>query len=103
MWPDDITENDVRNVVSNPAYAGVGPYEGMVSEDTWLDTAVIRAEKEGIEESVEQTIRMLNNSTPDEYQFNSEEYVEIGKQDDPRKAFYYILADANDTLPSRLK
>lgn len=39
----DFTPEEVRGLVCNPIYAGMGPYPRMLSDEEWVATAVQEA------------------------------------------------------------
>ena len=41
------TEEDVRGIVSNPVYAGVGPHPSLVNDEVWIQAAIKQIEEVG--------------------------------------------------------
>ena len=53
------TPEHVRGIISNPCYAGVGPYPGLVPEDDWVHAAVRQIEKDGEEQFLVNMLHLL--------------------------------------------
>ena len=60
--PDQMSEAAVRGMISNPIYAGIPPYERMVSDEVWVRSASQLIEKEGAEQFLVNMLYMLRNS-----------------------------------------
>jgi len=63
--PDKMSEDTVRGMISNPIYAGIPPYERMVSDEVWVRSAAQLIEKEGVEQFLVNMLYMLRNSMVD--------------------------------------
>lgn len=46
----DATEAKVRGIISNPVYAGIGPFPALVSDETWIRSAAKLVREEGPEQ-----------------------------------------------------
>jgi len=42
------TEADVRRILSNPIYVGMGPFPRIVADDLWITAQVRRVEEHGV-------------------------------------------------------
>jgi hypothetical protein len=56
------TAEQVRGIQSNPCYAGIGPYPGLVSEVDWVHSAIKVIEQDGAEQFLVNVLAMLRAS-----------------------------------------
>lgn len=47
---ENLTIKDVRGILCNPIYAGIGPYPAMISDKEWIAAAQRLIEDEGTEQ-----------------------------------------------------
>ncbi|MBN1993064.1 MAG: hypothetical protein JW953_10200 [Anaerolineae bacterium] len=63
--PGEMSEAGVRGMLSNPVYAGVPPYQRIVSDEAWIQSAAQLIEDEGVEQFLVNMLYMLRNSMVD--------------------------------------
>jgi len=73
-----LTKEVVRGIVTNPVYAGVGEYEGIVSDKLWLETNKVAIEEAGAEQYLVNLIYCVEQSFGCEIK-NKEEWTELAK------------------------
>ena len=66
----------VRGVISNPCYAGIGPYPPLVPEDAWIHTAARTIASEGAEQFLVNMLEMLRQS------FEHPSHMEMGEAEE---------------------
>ena len=59
-----ITPAQVRGMICNPVYAGVGPYPPIMSEGQWVEAAAKMIRDEGEEQFLVNMLYMLRKSLP---------------------------------------
>jgi hypothetical protein len=93
------TEQDFEDILSNPVYIGIGPYPQIVDEDKWLEAAKVRAENDGVEHAIEQSLKMLRRTRylPDIGQ--PETYIETANEDGIESAFKQLIETAKEHSP----
>ena len=60
------TEADVNKVVTNPVYAGIGPYPAIVPEDLWVEAVAKMIRDRGAEPVLRDILRNLREAFPRE-------------------------------------
>jgi hypothetical protein len=55
-------ESDVRAILCNPLYVGLGPFKQVVAEDMWLQAAEKQVAEEGAEQYLVNVLFMLKES-----------------------------------------
>jgi len=56
------TASDVEDVITNPVYAGVGPFPQIVDDATWLTTATKMIKKQGAHKFLSRMLTVLRTS-----------------------------------------
>ena len=59
---DDITPAEIRGMVCNPVYAGIGPFPALVSDEQWVAAAAKAIEKEGAEQFLVNLLHVLRET-----------------------------------------
>ncbi len=59
-----FTEEEVRGVIVNPIYAGVGPYPQLVPDEQWVRAAANAIREDGAEQFLVNLLHMLRQSFP---------------------------------------
>ncbi len=82
-----MSVDDVKKVLSNPVYAGLGPYPSIVPEETWIQANARRVREEGPAEAVrsvldafQETFPHLQLLEPDTYVEQAEGHAEVALQ-----------------------
>ena len=70
------TQEQVRGVISNPCYAGIGPYRPLVPEEAWIHTAASTIANEGAEQFLVNMLEMLRQS------FDRPSHMEMGEAEE---------------------
>lgn len=70
------TQEQVRGVISNPCYAGIGPYPPLVPEEAWIHTAASTITSEGAEQFLVNMLEMLRQS------FDRPSHMEMGEAEE---------------------
>lgn len=70
------TPEHVRGVISNPCYAGIGPYPPLVPEEAWVHTAARAIKDEGAEQFLVNMLEMLRQS------FERPPHLEMGEAEE---------------------
>ena len=70
------TPEQVRGVISNPCYAGIGPYPPLVPEDAWIHTAARTIATDGAEQFLVNMLEMLRQS------FERPPHMEMGEAEE---------------------
>jgi len=60
--PDDWTESDLRAILTNPVYAGIGPYPPYISDAQWVACAKKLVAEEGPEQFLVNLLHVLRAS-----------------------------------------
>lgn len=60
--PDNLTVEQIRGMICNPVYAGVGPYPPIVNDEAWVRAAAKMIEEEGAEQFLVNMLYMLRKS-----------------------------------------
>jgi hypothetical protein len=60
-----FTEEEVRGVIANPIYAGVGPYPQQVPDEQWVRAAANAIREDGAEQFLVNLLHMLRQSFSD--------------------------------------
>jgi hypothetical protein len=89
------TAEMVRAVLTDPIYAGMGPYPALVGDDLWLDVNVRRIGEEGAEAVVESVLERFWEMFPDLQIPNGRSYTGEAKAN-PRAALRRLLTDLRE-------
>lgn len=60
--PPAVTEENLRGVLCNPLYAGIGPYPAIVDDETWIHGAALLIRDEGLEQFLVNMLYVLRQS-----------------------------------------
>jgi len=69
-----MTEADIRGMICNPIYAGVGPYEALVPEEQWVKVMARMIKTDGPEQVLVNMLHVLRHS------FSNETDVETNRR-----------------------
>jgi hypothetical protein len=58
----DFTEEEVRGLVANPIYAGLGPYFQLINDEQWIRAAVAAIREDGPEQFLVNLLHVLRQS-----------------------------------------
>ena len=58
----DITPAEIRGMVCNPIYAGMGPYPALVTDEQWVAAAATAINKEGAEQFLVNLLYVLRQT-----------------------------------------
>jgi hypothetical protein len=58
----DITPAEIRGMVCNPVYAGMGPFPALVSDEQWVAAATTAINKEGAEQFLVNLLYVLRQT-----------------------------------------
>ncbi len=58
----EFTSAEIRGMVSNPVYAGMGPYPALVTDEQWVAAAATAIKKEGAEQFLVNLLYMLRQT-----------------------------------------
>ena len=56
---------EVRGMVCNPVYAGMGPYPALIPDEQWVAAATVAIENEGVEQFLVNMLYMLRQTLGD--------------------------------------
>lgn len=57
-----ITPAEVRGMISNPIYAGMGPFPALITDEEWVAAAVQAIKKEGAEQFLVNLLYVLRQT-----------------------------------------
>ncbi len=60
--PQQMSESVIRGMICNPIYAGVPPFESIVSDEVWVRSAAQLIKEEGAEQFLVNLLYVLRNS-----------------------------------------
>lgn len=63
--PEQMSESVIRGMICNPIYAGVPPFEPVVSDEVWVHSAAQLIREEGAEQFLVNLLYVLRNSMAD--------------------------------------
>ena len=63
---DEFTPSEIRGMVSNPIYAGFGPFPALVSDEQWIAAAAMAIENEGVEQFFVNMLHVLRQTFAEE-------------------------------------
>jgi len=86
------TPDDVREMLTNPVYAGVGPYPAIVEEETWLKCNVHLIEETGTSDVVESILAQFQKVFPGLDVPDAEEYTQQAAEE-AKTALHCLLID----------
>jgi len=86
------TPDDVRKMLTNPVYTGVGPYPAVIEEETWLKCNVRLIEETGTRDVVESILARFQEVFPDLDVPQVEEYTRQAAEE-ARPALRRLLTD----------
>ncbi len=58
----DITPAEIRGMVCNPIYAGMGPFPALVSDEQWVAAATTAIHNEGAEQFLVNLLYVLRQT-----------------------------------------
>lgn len=61
---DGWTGDDVAKVITNPVYAGIGPYPAMVPEDQWVQAVAKLIKERGAAPVLRDMLKNLREAFP---------------------------------------
>jgi hypothetical protein len=64
MNPPPLSEDEIRKIIFNPAYTGLGDYPAVVDEDAWIKAASRAMKEVGTRRYLEHMLRGLRASFP---------------------------------------
>ena len=94
-----FTPDDIRAILTNPVYTGIGPFQAIVDEETWLDVNVAIIAEEGAPETIQCIVAQFEESFPDAPNLDAGAYI---RQTDraPRDALRRLLSDMRCAVES---
>ncbi len=87
-----FTADDVRDILSNPAYVGLGPFQPIVAQEAWLDANVNAIRQDGPADAIRRILARFHESFPTIPPLDPAPYV-LQAGHDPRSALCQLLAD----------
>jgi hypothetical protein len=87
-----FTAEDIRAILTNPVYTGIGPFQAIVGEETWLDVNVAIIAEEGAPETIWRVLAQFEGSFPDAPNLDAGAYVRQASIA-PRDALHRLLSD----------
>ena len=61
---DGWTGDDVAKIITNPVYAGIGPYPAMVPEDQWVEAVAKLIKERGAAPVLRDMLKNLREAFP---------------------------------------
>ena len=61
----NVTEEEVRSLIANPVYAGLGPFPQIVSDEQWVRAATKAIKEDGPEQFLVNLLHVLRESIPE--------------------------------------
>ncbi len=58
----DFTQEEVRGMIANPVYAGIGPFPQLVPDDQWIRAAAKAIRADGPEQFLVNMLHVLRES-----------------------------------------
>lgn len=58
----EFTAEDVADMISNPVYAGIGPYPPIVDDDQWVAAALVGINEHGADAFLRRMLRVLRGA-----------------------------------------
>ncbi len=58
----DFTEAEIRGLIANPVYAGIGPFPQLVSDEQWVRAAARAIQEDGREQFLVNLLHVLRQS-----------------------------------------
>ena len=92
----DWTPGQVRAVITNPIYAGVGPYPGIVDDEIWIRTGAKDIREHGLEDFISQVRGGLIDVSLNVPSFDNI----LAAQPDPETAARQVLEACRKVNPS---
>ena len=59
---NNLTLEEIRGIITNPIYAGLGPYPAMITDEEWVKAAVTAIKDEGAEQFFVNLLFVLRES-----------------------------------------
>ena len=87
-----FTAEDIRAILTNPVYTGIGPFPDLIEEETWLDVNVAIIAEEGAPETIQCMVAQFEGSFPDAPNLDAGAYVRQASIA-PRDALRQLLSD----------
>ena len=60
------TEEQIKGIICNPIYAGIGPFPSFVSDEVWIRCASKQISNEGAEQFLVNLLTVLRECFPEE-------------------------------------
>ena len=60
-----LTEEEVRGLIPNPVYAGIGPFPQLVTDEQWIRAAAKAIQEDGPEQFLVNMLHVLRQSLKD--------------------------------------
>ena len=89
------TPADVKGLIANPVYAGMGPFAALVSEEVWLEAVLRLMARQGESATIDDILAQFQEVFPLLVAPDADEYVQQAKQD-PRAALCRLLMDLRE-------
>ena len=64
--PSEWTEEQVRGIICNPIYTGIGPFPSYISDEEWVTCAATFIDNEGVEQFLSNLLHILRTCFPKE-------------------------------------
>jgi len=58
----EMTEDEIRGIVCNPVYAGIGPFPGLITDEHWVRAAAKMIAEDGAEQFLVNLLYLLRAS-----------------------------------------
>lgn len=89
------TPADVKGLIANPVYTGMGPFQALVSEEMWLEAVLRLMAREGESATIDDILARFQDVFPLLDPPDADEYVRQAEQD-PRAALCRLLMDLRE-------
>ena len=65
-YEGEWTEEQIKGIICNPIYAGIGPYPSFVSDEVWIRCASKQISNEGAEQFLVNLLKVLRECFSEE-------------------------------------
>src|SRR6266481_1441531 len=62
---EDFTEEEVRGILANPVFSGIGPFPQVVTDEQWIRAAAKAIREDGVEQFLVNMLQFLKQSLKD--------------------------------------
>src|SRR6266704_1589261 len=62
---EDFTEEEVRGIIANPVYVGIGPFPQVGTDEQWIRAAAKAIREDGAEQFLVNMLHVLRQSLKD--------------------------------------